>query len=161
MTQEQIEIKLLMMLEDGIDVGVVAGISLMFQSGCRISSILALTHNDVSKSGRIILKQGKGSEPMVIVPCDFKDWWQCFRKLKLHYYESQNYTYYYRLFKKYKLTMSAHFGVKNAVTASARKMVAEDTMEMSGDLHTAQIALGHKSIKSTQYYVRKGGKSNG
>ena len=146
--------KLDMMLRDGIDIGVIAAISLMYQSGCRISSILQLKPSSISANGRIILHQGKGSEPMIIVPAEYRAWWLHFRNSRMEYYELQSYIYYYRLFKRYKLVSLSSFGSKNAVTATARKMVAMDTFSVNEDLNEAKIALGHKSINSTGYYVK-------
>lgn len=145
--------KLELMLKDGIDIGVVAAISLMYQTGCRISSILQIKPSSISVNGRIILHQGKGSEPMVVVPADYRDWWINYRNSNIQYYEMQNYIYYYRLFKRYKLVAPSSFGIKDAVTATARKMVAMDTFSVNEDLNDAKIALGHKSINSTGYYV--------
>ena len=145
--------KLDMMLKDGIDIGIVAAISLMYQTGCRISSILQIKPSSISVNGRIILHQGKGSEPMIVVPTDFKEWWLNYRNSNLQYYELQNYIYYYRLFKRYKLVAPSSFGIKDAVTATARKLVAMDTFSVNEDLNEAKIALGHKSINSTGYYV--------
>ena len=154
--------KLDMMLKDGIDIGVVAAISLMYQSGCRISSILQLKPSNISTNGRIILHQGKGSEPMIVVPADYQEWWINYRNSKMQYYELQSYIYYYRLFKRYKLVSPSSFGTRNAVTATARKMVAMDTFSVNEDLNEAKIALGHKSINSTGYYVKdKQAKSRG
>ena len=146
--------KLELMLEQGVDIGVVAAISLMYQTGCRISSILQIKPSSISANGRIILHQGKGSEPMIVVPADYRDWWLNYRNSNLQYYELQNYIYYYRLFKRYKLVALSSFGTKNAVTATARKMVAQDTFSVNEDLNDAKIALGHKSINSTGYYVK-------
>ena len=146
--------KLDMMTRDGIDIGVIAAISLMYQSGCRISSILQLKPANISTNGRIILHQGKGSEPMIIVPIDYRDWWLHFRNSRMQYYELQSYMYYYRLFKRYKLVSPSTFGTKTAVTSTARKMVAMDTFSVNEDLNEAKIALGHKSINSTGYYVK-------
>lgn len=148
-----VNIKLEIMLKEGVDIGVVAAISLMYQSGCRISSILQIKPSSISANGRIILHQGKGSEPMVIVPADYREWWLNYRNSSMKYYELQNYIYYYRLFKRYKLVSPSSFGTKDAVTATARKMVAMDTFSVNEDLNDAKIALGHKSINSTGYYV--------
>ena len=145
--------KLDMMIRDGIEIGVVAAISLMYQTGCRISSILQIKPSSISANGRIILHQGKGSEPMIIVPADYRDWWLNYRNSNSKYYELQNYIYYYRLFKRYKLVSPSTFGTKTAVTSTARKMVAIDTFSVNEDLNEAKIALGHKSINSTGYYV--------
>lgn len=145
--------KLELMLKDGIDIGVVAAISLMYQTGCRISSILQIKPSSISANGRIILHQGKGSEPMVVVPSEYRDWWLNYRNSNSQYYEFQNYIYYYRLFKRYKLVAPSSFGTKDAVTATARKMVAMDTFSVNEDLNEAKIALGHKSINSTGYYL--------
>ena len=146
--------KLELMIKEGIDIGVVAAVSLMYQTGCRISSILQIKPSSISINGRIILHQGKGSEPMVVVPADYRDWWQNYRNNKMQYYELQSYIYYYRLFKRYKLVSPSSFGTKDAVTATARKMVAMDTFSVNEDLNEAKIALGHKSINSTGYYVK-------
>lgn len=148
-----VSVKLALMLEQGVDVGVVAGISLMYQTGCRISSILQIKPTSISANGRIILHQGKGSEPIVVVPADYREWWLNYRNSNIQYYELQNYIYYYRLFKRYKLVAPSSFGTKNAVTATARKLVAQDTFSVNEDLNEAKIALGHKSINSTGYYV--------
>ena len=148
-----VNIKLELMLKEGVDIGVVAAISLMYQTGCRISSILQIKPSSISANGRIILHQGKGSEPMVVVPSDFRDWWLNYRNSNSQYYEFQNYIYYYRLFKRYKLVSPSNFGTKDAVTATARKMVAMDTFSINEDLNDAKIALGHKNINSTGYYV--------
>lgn len=145
--------KLELMIKEGIDIGVIAAISLMYQTGCRISSILQIKPSSISANGRIILHQGKGSEPMIVVPADYRDWWLNYRNSNLQYYELQNYIYYYRLFRRYKLVALSSFGTKNAVTATARKMVAQDTFSVNEDLNDAKIALGHKSINSTGYYV--------
>jgi integrase len=145
--------KLALMLEQGVDIGVIAAISLMYQTGCRISSILQIKPSSISANGRIILHQGKGSEPMVVVPADYREWWINYRNGNMKYYELQNYIYYYRLFKRYKLVAPSNFGTKDAVTATARKMVAMDTFSVNEDLNDAKIALGHKSINSTGYYV--------
>ena len=149
-----VDSKLELMLEEGIDIGVVAAVALMYQTGCRISSILQLKPSNISANGRIILHQGKGSEPMVVVPADYRDWWLNYRKRGMPYYELQSYIYYYRLFKRYKLVSPSSFGSKDAVTATARKMVAMDTFSVNEDLNEAKIALGHKSINSTGYYVK-------
>ena len=146
--------KLDLMIKEGVDIGIVAAISLMYQSGCRISSILQLKPAHISANGRIILHQGKGSEPMVIVPAEYRDWWLHFRNSKMEYYELQSYMYYYRLFKRYKLVSPSSFGIRDAVTATARKMVAMDTFSVNKDLNEAKIALWHKSINSTGYYVK-------
>ena len=146
--------KLDLMLKDGIDIGVVAAISLMYQTGCRISSILQIKPSSISINGRIILHQGKGSEPMVVVPSEYREWWLNYRNSNSHYYELQNYIYYYRLFKRYKLVSPLTFGTKTAVTSTARKMVAMDTFSVNKDLNEAKIALGHKNINSTGYYVK-------
>lgn len=148
-----VDTKLELMLKDGIDIGVVAAISLMYQTGCRISSILQIKPSSISPNGRIILHQGKGSEPMVVVPAEYREWWLNYRNSNSQYYEFQNYIYYYRLFKRYKLVAPSSFGIKDAVTATARKMVAMDTFSVNEDLNDAKIALGHKSINSTGYYV--------
>lgn len=154
MSIEEIYDKTLQMNKDGISISVCAGIMLIFESGCRVSSILKLCPIHVTANGRVILHQGKGSADLVVTPTYYKSWWKAFRKMKYSPYQYQNYMYYNRLFKRYSLCGDYNFGQYKAITATGRKMVAQDVFNAENDIETTARALGHNRTTSTEYYIK-------
>ena len=152
--EKTIEAKLQMMRNRHVDEVLIHSIALMFQSGCRVSSILNLSPADITANGRIILRQGKGSNPLIIQPSFEPQWWQEMRQAGFNPFFYLNYMRVYRTFKDYALTMNDCFGSKNAVTASARKTAAQDVFEDTKDIEIARQTLGHKRTSSTEYYVK-------
>ncbi len=151
-----IEAKLQMMRNRNVDEVLIHSIALMFQSGCRVSSILGLSPADITANGRVILRQGKGSNTLIIQPSFEPQWWQEMRQSGFNPFFYLNYMRIYRTFKDYALTMPDCFGSKNAVTASARKTAAQDVFEDTKDIEIARQTLGHKRTSSTEYYVTPG-----
>ena len=151
--EKTIEAKLQMMRNRHVDEVLIHSIALMFQSGCRVSSILGLSPADITANGRVILRQGKGSNTLIIQPSFEPQWWQEMRQSGFNPFFYLNYMRIYRTFKDYALTMADCFGSKNAVTASARKTAAQDVFEDTKDIEIARQTLGHKRTSSTEYYV--------
>ena len=156
--KKTIEVKLQMMRNRNVDEVLIHSIALMFQSGCRVSSILGLSPSDITANGRVILRQGKGSNPLILVPSFEPQWWQEIRTSGFNPFFYLNYMRVYRTFKDYALTMTDCFGSKNAVTASARKTAAQDVFEDTKDIEIARQTLGHKRTSSTEYYINDNGK---
>ena len=153
-----IEAKLQMMRNRNVDEVLIHSIALMFQSGCRVSSILGLSPADITANGRVILRQGKGSCTLIIQPSFEPQWWLDIRQSGFNPFFYLNYMRIYRTFKDYALTMSDCFGSKNAVTASARKTAAQDVFAETKEIELAKTTLGHKRVSSTQYYINDNGK---
>lgn len=156
--EKTIKCKLQMMRNRNVDEVLIHSIALMFQSGCRVSSILNLSPADITANGRIILRQGKGSNPLILVPSFEPQWWLEMRQAGFNPFFYLNYMRIYRTFKDFALTMPDCFGTKNAVTASARKTAAQDVFEDTKDIEIARQTLGHKRISSTEYYINDNGK---
>ena len=153
-----IDCKLRMMRNRNVDEVLIHAIALMFQSGCRVSSILNLSPADITANGRVILRQGKGSNPLILVPSFEPQWWLEIRTSGFNPFFYLNYMRIYRTFKDYALTMPDSFGTKDAVTASARKTAAQDVFEDTKDIEIARQTLGHKKISSTEFYINDNGK---
>ena len=153
-----IDCKLRMMRNRNVDEVLIHSIALMFQSGCRVSSVLNLSPADITANGRVILRQGKGSNPLILVPSFEPQWWIEVRTSGFNPFFYLNYMRIYRTFKDYALTMPDCFGTKNAVTASARKTAAQDVYEETKEIDLAQTTLGHKRTSSTEYYINDNGK---
>lgn len=157
--EKTIGAKLQMMRNRNVDEVLIHSIALMFQSGCRVSSILGLSPADITANGRVILRQGKGSNTLIIQPSFEPHWWLEMRQSGFNPFFYLNYMRIYRTFKDYALTMNECFGSKNAVTASARKTAAQDVFEDTKDIEIARQTLGHKRTSSTEYYVTPGKKT--
>lgn len=155
---EEIYGKTQQMLNDGYSISTCAGIMLLFESGCRISSILRLHPLHVTRDLRVILHQGKGSADLIVRPTYYREYWRTFRSLRTSPFQLQNYMYYNRLFKRYALCGEYNFGQYKAITATARKMVANDVFGAERNIETTARALGHNRTTSTEYYI--GDKSN-
>lgn len=153
MDLESVYKKTLLMRQAGIEECYCASICLMFQCGCRISSILRLRPCHITKDGRVMLHQGKGSMPMVVYPVYYREYWAELANSGTSPFEYQNYTYYYRLFQRFSLVEGFNFGNNRAITATARKSLAHDVFDASGDLEMTATALGHRNIESTTYYT--------
>lgn len=156
--KETIECKLQMMRNRNVDEVLIHAIALMFQSGCRVSSVLNLSPADITANGRVILRQGKGSNPLILVPSFEPQWWLEIRTSGFNPFFYLNYMRIYRTFKDFALTMPDCFGSKNAVTASARKTAAQDVFEETKEIEIARQTLGHKRVSSTEYYINDNGK---
>lgn len=127
---------------------------LLYESGSRVSAVLAVRSCDITARGGVIIHQGKGSSPLV---CNVSQWreylLQC-RRAGVVGWEYVNYKYVYRLCEKYRIFEGFQFGRNRAVTAGGRKGVAREVYSASGDIEVAKVALGHKSSSSTEYYVQ-------
>lgn len=155
-----IDCKLQMMRNRNVDEVLIHAIALMFQSGCRVSSILNLSPADITANGRVILRQGKGSNPLILVPSFEPQWWLDMRQSGFNPFFYLNYMRIYRTFKDYALTMPDSFGTKNAVTASARKTAAQDVYAETREIDLAKTTLGHKRVSSTEFYINDHGKGS-
>lgn len=130
-------------------------IELMFDEGLRISDVLRIKPSDVDSSCFITVKQGKGSMIKVIRCSKNINFWLGQVRRGFVISDVYNRFYFYRLFKKYGLQMSIEGCSNKKVTHSLRYARASVMMKVSNDLETVKQDLGHKSIKSTKYYVRK------
>lgn len=143
------------MLRDGISKYIVAGISLQFTAGLRISDLLKITYRDISTNLLITVEQSKGSNALVVQPIYFRDIWREVRQEKMSPFYFYDRFVFYRINKRYGLVLSNGTGRNDSVTHAGRKYLAREMYSASNDIHTARKALGHKSANSTKYYVDK------
>ena len=143
------------MLQEGISKYIVAGISLQFSAGLRISDLLKLTYRDISTNLLITVLQSKGSNALVVQPIYFREVWREIRQEKLSPFYFYDRYVFYRINRRYGLVLSNGPGRNDSVTHSGRKYLAREMYSASNDIHIAKEALGHKSANSTKYYVDK------
>ena len=143
------------MLREGISKYIVAGISLQFSAGLRISDLLKLTYRDISSNLLITVLQSKGSNALVVQPIYFRDVWREVREEKLAPFQFYDRFVFYRISKRYGLVLSNGKGRNNSVTHAGRKYLAREMYSANNDINVAKEALGHKSANSTKYYIDK------
>lgn len=127
---------------------------LLYESGSRVSAVLAVRSCDILPRGGVMIRQGKGSFPLICNVSQYRDYLIQARKSGVIGWEYVNYKYVYRLCEKYRIFEGFNFGRNRAVTSGGRKEVAREVYSASGDIEMARVALGHKSASSTDYYIK-------
>ena len=152
--QSEIQGKLDLMEQNGVSPIVLCLLYLLYSSGSRISALLNLTPSDILPDGTCIIRQGKGSDVMRVTPTYRREWLIQCGKIGVKPFQHLNYIGIYRLLKSYGLYEVANFGRNTAVTSVGRKSVARTLDERGENIETIATVLGHKSTKSTEYYLR-------
>jgi len=153
--------KIDLMLQHGLNLSCAAFIRLQFISGARISDLLNIKRSDVLSNGTIIIRQGKGSNTLIInISQDF-EFWELYRQGYYVEISCFSYSFFYKLYKRYGLIIFNEPGHNASVTHSPRKILAQTIYDSTNDIQIAASALGHRSTKSTEYYLtREQKKSN-
>lgn len=130
-------------------------LELMLDEGLRISDVLNIKPKHVDSSCYITIVQGKGSLIKVVRHTKNLKFW--LGQVKEGYVISDSYNryYFYRLLKTAGIKIFVK-GCSNAkVTHSLRYARASAVMNASNDIEVVKNDLGHRSVISTKYYVRK------
>ena len=153
MTNSEVEIKLSMMLSDGVNITLVSFARLQFISGLRISDLLAIRRGDIGENLNVYVQQSKGSQAKVISLLYDKEFWMNYKRgmyTDISVFRSMT---FYRLYSRYNLIIFNGPGRNSSVTHSARKLLARTSYDVTNSVDMAQAALGHKSQNSTMYYL--------
>ena len=140
---------------DGYSVALRAFVSLQFKFGLRVSDVLNISFTDISRSGAIVIKQGKGSEKIIARDDEFIDFWHNMRESKTWPFRQYNRFYIYRIYKKYRISTTERGRRHDSVTHAPRKMLAQEMQADGFEKSEIKTALGHKSDRSTEYYLDK------
>jgi site-specific recombinase XerD len=129
-------------------------IRLMLLHGLRVSEALYITPQCVMRNGSVFVRGLKGSKDRVVSDSARIDEWLLFKKMNVNDLIYFDRYYVYRIFKK--LGLYAVYGTNrnNSVTHSPRHNVALGLREEGLSVENIQDVLGHKSVKSTEFYVR-------
>lgn len=125
---------------------------LQMYSGCRISEILDICPGDISRLGKILIKGKKGSnDKWIDIPCDKEYFLKC-RTYDIMPFEGISRFFVYREYKKRGIGIKVGKTGKKAVTHMFRHLMGKIQEDEGFDINSTKKALGHKSIKSTNYY---------
>ena len=150
-----LNVKLSVIQSAGYSQTVICFIRLHSVSGARISDLLRIRRSDITSSLYVSIRQCKGSMPLTVKLSDDLQFWREYRAglhLDIGLF---NKNYFYRLYKRYNIQFNNGMGRNMSVTHSFRKELANDLFEATGLIESSQAALGHRSSRSTEYYLTK------
>ena len=152
---EGLESKLVLMQSAGYSRTVICFIRLHAISGARISDLLRVRRNDITSTLFVSIRQCKGSLPLTVKLSDDLQFWREYRSGMHLDIGTYNKNYFYRLYKNYNIQFDNGISRNKSVTHSFRKELANDLYNATGTIEAAQSALGHRSSRSTEYYLTK------
>lgn len=130
-------------------------IELQFMYGLRITSLLNLTTSDITQSGALRIKQGKGSEDLIVYSQRYSEYLQKIRNVSGSKICDYSRFYFYRLYMKKGLYEEYGKNMKRSVTHMFRHNIALSMKNSNISVEEVKRFLGHKSIKSTRNYYDK------
>lgn len=134
---------------------VVALFRVLIGSGCRASSLRLCVPENITREGVLILPQGKGSNPLVFTDWEYSEFWRNVRNTGNRDAELYNYKFWYRLCDRVGCVLRERGRAHRSVTHTARKLKARDIYEQTQSLDAVASALGHRSTKSSAFYIEK------
>jgi integrase len=128
-------------------------------SGCRCNEALRLDLSDIMFNGNVILKASKGSANRIVNTKLSSNYLIMCKKRNYKPFYGLNYMRCYRAMDE--LGLSAYFGNNSvrSVTHWSRHINALLSHSVTEEMDVIKVSLGHKSVKSTSSYVKKGRKS--
>lgn len=132
-----------------------AVVELQYRFGLRITECLNFTSSDIMADGSIRIRGLKGSSDRVVKPVTYaKLWVTCFLPL-LPLHTTFSRFYFYRIYKAQGWSGKFCNSGLNSVTHYFRHMKALELLNKFNDIELTARELGHKSLKSTEYYAKK------
>tara|TARA_R100000789_G_C2995341_1_gene147288 strand:- start:414 stop:1010 length:597 start_codon:yes stop_codon:yes gene_type:complete len=127
---------------------------LQYQYGLRVSEALNLRCSQISKGGKILVNGSKGSADRIIVVPELARFGanSLVGDYKIFPYISRFHVY--REYKKRGISLALNGTNKRAVTHAPRHVAINEVNELSKSKEKTRQFIGHKSIKSTEHYVR-------
>jgi len=135
----------------------------MLATGCRASEVLSLTVGDISNTGHIFIRARKSSVQRIVycpllVPYAYPRKYPLSHKIFGHY----SYFKFYRSLIRLYPGSFPRSAVRQKVSNLFRCAAAQISRSFDGSSPLqSQIFLGHKSPRSTAFYLQSRGKPNG
>lgn len=126
--------------------------TIMYESGCRVSEILNVTWIDISETGKVKVKGSKRSSDRFISTGDAAEYLKYCKASGIHPFDGLSYDYVYREFKKVGLFIQSGTGGKSKVTHLFRHMFVDEMRSVGVEAVDQSRVIGHKNVKSTEYY---------
>ena len=121
-------------------------------SGARVSEVLLIRHSDISDNGHILLRGLKGSENRIIHDSQASQFCCKMKSLGIDPFSSCNRFTAYRLLKNIGIGKLKVGRTHESVTHIFRDSYIEKLRALDISKRDLSKSIGHKSIKSTEYY---------
>lgn len=152
-TSEELLQKILNAPEDRFPEPCKAAISLLLLFGLRVGEVLRLSPRDFVSDNSFIAPAEKGGRHRLCTVPVLKEFWSAFAAGSLSLGDLVNYKYLYRRCRELGFGATAAFGSKRAVTHAGRKLLVTAVAERSRSIDVAADVIGHRSSRSTEYYL--------
>ncbi len=129
-----------------------AVLEVLFLNGARISEVLKATGKNITPQGNIIVKGSKGSSDRLLVVSYHRDFWLRWKNNNECLGDVFSRFFFYRYFRKLGLSMSVRGSSRSVVTHSLRHLLVQSGMKVEETKEILSKYIGHKSIKSIEYY---------
>lgn len=123
--------------------------------GFRVSDVLGIQWRHIISPTDVLVIQGKGSNAKRVHVPQCSKFFNHIISSKRNPFSHISRFQVYRLYKRLGLTIQNGNGKNSSVTHSFRKLYVRDMEGHADNLEQIQQSIGHKSIKSTQYYEKK------
>lgn len=129
------------------------GLRLMVLYGLRVSEMLGIKYHDVLRDGSVHVRGLKGSSDRMCYDSYMMSEWLYIARSQSCDLEMFNRFYVYRLLRKMGLYGRYGNNVNNSVTHNSRHVKGLNMKNEGLAIEVIQHEMGHKSVKSTGYYV--------
>ena len=125
------------------------------RTGCRVSEVLKVGWRDIVNENEIIVRVGKESiNKRVFIP-EMSAFLPRYKQYQVNPFEGVSRYQMYRLYKRLGIVVENGPNKKDSVTHAFRKQYAQSTYDTTDSLEITKDVLGHRSINSTGYYVKR------
>lgn len=130
-------------------------VELQYLYGLRISSALHVRFCDITSNGGIYIRQGKGSESLIVYSRIFPERLMRIKSESREFILNFSRYYFYRYYKKVGLYSEFSGNTNKSVTHLFRHNIALSLKEDMISKQDVKRFLGHRNIKSTGSYYDK------
>lgn len=127
---------------------------LLIDNSLRVSEVLKINYKVISSNYSIVIQSSKGSHNRVIQAKLYQHVLSELRDNRASFSDFFNRWHIYRELKKLHLYTGVVGNERMSVTHAARHINAVDLYSVSADIESVKMLLGHKSSKSSLYYVK-------
>lgn len=128
---------------------------IQLRGGFRISEVLNIGPSQIISDTDLFINADKGSRPRRVHVPELRDLLMRCVKNNIIPFKGISRFAVYRMYKRYNIVVSNGRNKNNSVTHAMRKLYVRDSYKTSKNINITADLVGHKSAKSTEYYVEK------
>lgn len=125
-------------------------------SGCRVRELLNVKWSDISVFGQVIISGSKGSSSRAFSIPGYDIILIGFRDRQQNPFFCLSYGYVYRSLIRHGVSQESGTGGRRKIAHSLRYSTVEALMSQTEDVKKVADIIGHRTQKTTEYYLRHG-----